>query len=171
MAGLYLPEPWPVWGLVGLSGLALAMEATRAAVPWANERLLRFVPLFKPEERARLTGATFLVLAATLAFALFSKEVAVLCLIFVSVGDPVAALAGFRSRRGRLFGKSIAGTVAFGAAALAAASLAALHPDVGWAWWIVVGAMVAAVGEMLPLRLDDNLSVPLAAGGVMTLLA
>ncbi len=171
VAGLYLPASWMVWGLLGLGVVALAAEAVRAAVPPFNDLLLRSIPLFKSAERTRVTGATFLILAAMLAFVWFSREAAVLGLLFVAVGDPAAAVVGSRSGRGRIFGKSLAGTLAFAVAAGAAGALAALHPDVPLAWWVAVGVAVAAVVELLPLPLDDNFTVPLAAGGVMTALA
>ncbi len=39
-----------------------------------------------------------------------------------------------------------------------------------WHAGVVAGALVAAVVELLPLPVDDNLSGPLAAGLAMTLL-
>lgn len=171
VAGLYLPVPWMVWGLLGAGIAAIVAEAVRAAVPPFNDLLLRSIPLFKPAERTRVTGATFMLLAAMLAFVWFSREVAVLGLLFVAVGDPAAAIVGSRSGRGRLFGKSLAGTLAFAVAAGTAATLTALHPDVPLAWWLAVGVAVAAVVELLPLPLDDNFTVPLAAGGAMAALA
>ena len=119
----------------------------------------------------RSSKATFFVLAATLAYVSFSHEVAAMCLLFSAVGDPAAAVAGFRVRRRRVFGKSPVGTLAFAAAAAVAASLFAIHPEVSLAWWVVaVGVLVAAVVELLPIPPDDNLTVPLASGAVMALL-
>ena len=37
-------------------------------------------------------------------------------------------------------------------------------------WPAAVGALVAAVVELVRLPVDDNVSVPLAGGGVMTVL-
>jgi dolichol kinase len=171
VAGLYAPVSWMVWGLVGISAVAMVAEAVRAVVPPFNDALMRTIPLFKPAERSRVTGATFLILAAMMSFVWFDREVAVLGLLFIAVGDPAAAILGSRSKRGKLFGKSLVGTVAFAIAAGAAAALTALHPNVPLVWWVGVGVVVAALVELLPLPLDDNFTVPLAAGGVMAGLA
>ena len=171
VAGLYAPASWMVWGLVGASAVALVAEAVRAVVPPFNDALMRTLPLFKPAERSRVTGATFLILAAMVSFVWFDPEVAVLGLLFIAVGDPAAAIVGSRSKRGRLFDKSLAGSLAFAVAAGAAAALTALHPDVPLAWWVAVGVIVAALVELLPLPLDDNFTVPLAAAGAMAALA
>ena len=56
-------------------------------------------------------------------------------------------------------------------AAIAAGAGASLHPDIPLAWWLVPGAVTAAIAELLPIPFDDNLSVPLAAAGIMALLA
>ncbi len=133
--------------------------------------MLKYLPLLKPAERNRVNVATFLILEDTLAFVVFSREVAVLCLLFVSVGDPAAALIGSRSRRARIWGKSLSGTLAFAATAGAVGVLTALHPAVPLAWWMAAGVVVAALVELLPLPVDDNFTVPLAAGGVMAVLA
>ena len=37
-------------------------------------------------------------------------------------------------------------------------------------WALGVGAAVAALMELLPLRIDDNLTVPLISGAAITLL-
>ncbi len=172
VAGLYLPGTWMIWGLIGLSILAVWAEAARALLPRANELLMRVIPLFKPKERTGVTAATFFVLAATLAFVSFNREVAVLCLLFSAVGDPAASVVGSRSRSWRLNRKSPIGTRAFRAGGGAAAALFSIHPDVSLAWWVVaMGVMVAAIVELLPIPLDDNFTVPLSSGAVMAALA
>ncbi len=105
----------------------------------------------------------------------------VLCLVAVGVlgiGDPVAAFIGRRFGRIRLLhGRSLEGSLAFlvSGAAFAFALLRAFHPELGLG--AAVGLAVTAAGcgalaELFSLRIDDNLSVPLAAaaGGALVLL-
>ena len=97
----------------------------------------------------------------------------------MAAGDGAATLVGRRSRGGRIpwnRHKSVAGTVAFVAAGgLAGAFLAwwcapiVLPPPF---WWFpivapIAGVAAAAAVETLPIRLDDNLSVPAAAALTM----
>jgi dolichol kinase len=77
---------------------------------------------------------------------------------------------GVRDRRPRIFGKPIAGTAAFAMGAALAGTVATAHPNVSRTWWMVPGAVVAATTELLPLRIDDNLSIPIAAAAEMSLL-
>jgi len=74
--------------------------------------------------------------------------------------------------------KSVAGTLAFvvvgGAAAvgLAAWTRGAIAPPPAWSWTLaapIAAAIAAALAETLPVRLDDNISVPLTAAAVLWL--
>ena len=168
---LFLPRELAEWLLIAGSLGAVALEVLRGLVGGVNDWMVRTLPFFKAAERTRVTGATFMWLAATFIVFVFEKEVAVLAMIFLSVGDPFAALIGVRDHRTRRFGKSLAGTAAFAVAALVAGLLATLHPDVPLAWWLAPGAIVAALAELAPVPLDDNVTVPIAAAAVMALLA
>ena len=171
LAGLYLPDSLMVWGLITLTILGVLTEAARQISPQVNDLVLRFLPFFKSSERQLVTGATFMLLSATFVFVLFDKEVAILAMLFLAVGDPFAALVGARVHRRRIFGKSLVGTGAFLVTAGAAGVLASLHPAVTLAWWFIPGLVAAAVVELLPLPLDDNVTVPLAGATTMHLLA
>ena len=170
LVALALPAPALLAFLGSLAALALVVEGVRLAVPRANGLLVRWFGAFlKPDEVRRVTAATYLAVAALLCFLVFPREVAALALLFLAVGDPLAALVGQRVRRPRLWGKSLAGTATFVAAALvvgvglALAGVTPRHPGVA------LGALVAALVELLPLPVDDNLTVPLAAGLAMAL--
>ena len=171
IAALFIDRVPLIWGLIALSIASVLAEFARASLPRLNDAVIRTLPLFKPEERYRITGATYLVLAATVAFVLVEKEIAVLALLFLAAGDPAAGIVGRRATRLRLFGKSAAGTAAFALAAASAGLLATLHADVPWAWWLAPGVATAAVVELLPIPPDDNFTVPLGAAVVMGLLA
>lgn len=168
---LFLPRSLVEWILIGASVGTIAFEVGRGMLPKANDEAVQRVPLFKPSERYVLTGSTFFILAATLIFFIFEKQFVVLALIFLVVGDPVAALVGRWDPKLRVFGKSLIGTAAFALSASIAGVAVAYHPDVELAWWLFAGAVVASVAELLPLPLDDNVVIPLAAATAMTLLA
>jgi dolichol kinase len=171
IAAIYLPESLVMWGLISLSVLSVLGEVGRMVLVPVNDLLLRYLPFFKPSEHHQVTGATFMLLGATLVFVLFDKQVALLALLFLAVGDPMAALVGGRIHKGRIFGKSLTGTLAFVVSAGAAGLLVSLHPDVPLEWWFVPGLLSAAAAELLPIPLDDNVTVPLTGAGVMALLA
>ena len=171
LAILFLPVDLAEWLLIAGSLGAVALEVLRGLVGGVNDWMVRTLPFFKAAEDRQVTGATYMWLAATFLVFVFDKEIAVLALLFLSVGDPFAALIGVRDHRTRRFGKSLAGTIAFAVVALGAGLLATLHPDVPLAWWVVPGAVAAALTEFAPVPVDDNLTVPLASAAVMALLA
>ena len=78
---------------------------------------------------------------------------------------------GSRLRGPRFFGKSpggyggFCGVVSLGVCAvLVSAGVAPFH------WGLAAGAVAAGVVELLPVPLDDNLTVPLASGTAMHLM-
>ena len=90
-------------------------------------------------------------------------------LLFVAVGDPAAALAGARAPGPRWWGKSPIGALAFIAAGLTMWTLLAALGFTAWSAAIIAGVIIAAIVELLPIPLDDNLTVPLLSGGAMLL--
>ena len=171
LAGIFAPRPELAVALAVLAVGSLALDLTRFRVSRLNRLFLRGLrPLLKSSESGRVTGATWLLLAAALAFPVFDREVAVAAFFYLSLGDPAAALVGRPMPGPRLFGKSPAGTLAFITVSLLAAAVLVGAGFMPWHWAFAVGAIVAGLVELLPLPGDDNLWVPLAAGAAMQLL-
>ena len=152
-----------------LCGLALLVEVARLRLPRLNGFLVKWLrPFLKEVEDRRLTGATYIAISALVAFLVFDKEVAIVALFFLSLGDPAAALVGGRMGGVRLVGKSPWGSLAFFGVSLAVAGVLSGTGALSYHWGIVVGAAVAALVELVPFVLDDNLTIPLIAGAAMT---
>ena len=150
--------------------LSLAVDVGRQRAGFFNRAYLGiFRSVLKPTEATDITGATYLLIAIFFAFYFFGMEVALPVLMFVAVGDPAAALIGSRCPGPRIWGKSPLGSLAFIAASLAVWAILVAAGFGAWSWPVVITAAVAAAVEFMPLPLDDNLTVPLAAGGFMTL--
>jgi len=115
-------------------------------------------------------GSTYLLLAALLALEIFPRPIAATALGFTILGDGVAALAGRAYGKTRLFGKSLEGYGAGLLACVAWAAYVALGGHLPWAV-VITGALTASLVELLPIPLDDNLAITLAAGYAMSLLA
>ena len=85
------------------------------------------------------------------------------------MGDPVAGVVrGEFPGNIRLWGKSLRGSGACLLACLAAGAILASITQVAL-WVVVIGAVCATLMEIFPLPLNDNLTIPLVAGGVMML--
>ena len=170
LAGIFAPLPELAIVLGILAAGSLALDLARFRVAGLNRLFMRWLrPLLKSSEGNRVTGATWLLLAAALAFLVFDREIAVAALLFLAWGDPAAALVGRPMPGPRVFGKSPAGTLAFIGVSLLAAGVFVWAGFMPWHWGLAAGAIVAGLVELLPLPGDDNLWVPLAAGVVMQL--
>jgi len=123
-----------------------------------------FRHLIRRHERKGLLAATYMLMSALLATALFSREVAAASYIYLVVGDTVAALVGKAWGRVRVFGKTLEGFLAGFVASWAAA--AALVPSISIEH-LAAGALAAMIIEILPIPVDDNFRIPLLAGVVL----
>ena len=170
LLALFLPEPAYLTLLGAGALLALALEEGRRRAQWLNRPFIKlFGPILKPAEITAISGATWFLIAAFFAFYFYGPAVALPALLFVAVGDPAAALAGARAPGPRWWGKSPIGALAFIAAGLSAWSLLAALGFTAWSAAVIAGVIIAAIVELLPIPLDDNLTVPLLAGGAMLL--
>ena len=120
--------------------------------------------LRKKELQGNFTGATWMLIGFTFTVLLFEIEIAVIALLFLSVGDSVAAIVGSAFPIGRIWNKSILGSCAgvffcifFGI--IINNSL----PSV----LIVLGAISAMSIELIPSRINDNFSIPLFSAFTM----
>jgi dolichol kinase len=157
-----------VVALAVVSGGGLSLDLTRFRIPWVNRLFLRcLAPLLKYNESHRFTGATFLIVGGLFSFLLFGSQVAVPALLFLSLGDPAAALVGRRLPGPRVLGKSPGGTAAFVLVSLAVVAVLVGSGAIDYHWGLWVGAVIAGLVELASVPPDDNLSIPLIAGAAM----
>jgi len=123
-----------------------------------------FTMLRKHEISGKYTGATWVFIASTLSIAVFPKEIAVLSLIFMSIGDTTAGIIGRKFGRIKFYNKTLEGTLAGLIVCLIVALIMDLNlPNV----IIIIGAFSAMIIELIPISLDDNLRIPLFSGTIM----
>jgi len=151
-----------------LTVIVLIVDLGRRSVRWITIFFDRFFnPLLRQHElQGRLTGASWVFIGAWLTIFLFPKEIAVLSLLFLSLGDTAAALVGLRFGNTAIGNKSLEG---FLGGTVTCLLVALLFPRIPWliSFPAAVGAMVV---ELLPIPVDDNLRIPLLAGVVMVLI-
>ncbi len=116
------------------------------------------------EMDGKYTGATWLFIGSTLTVAIFPKEIAVISLIYMCIGDTVAGLVGRKFGKMKFYDKTIEGSLAGLIVCLLSGYLVQISLPL-----IVVfsGAFAAMFIELLPISIDDNISVPLFAGTIM----
>ena len=139
--------------------------------------------IYRPADRLRAfaPGVVFYPLAVLLLVLLFPHRLDIVASAWavLAVGDGMAGVIGRRFGRRRIpwnREKSIAGSLALFLCGGAAGALlawwtrpaASIEPSLMFSLGApFAGALVAALVETIPIRLDDNLSVPFAAAGVM----
>jgi dolichol kinase len=154
------------------------LETGRALSERMNDRLMRvrfFQLIIHPHEVHRVNSATWYA-TALLALALFSPAAAsAAALAVLGIGDPLAGLVGRRwGRRPLVGGRTLEGSIAFvlGGTVAAFGVLSLAHPVLGLGALLaisVAAAVAGAVAEVASRRVDDNMSVPLAAAAAATL--
>lgn len=148
---------------VAMIGIEIArMKSTRGRRLY--QRFFGFVT--RPSEEHRPTGATYVFIGALLAAVLFAPVIAILSMLFMSIGDSAAAIIGQRYGRLSIGSKTLEGTLACFIACLLLALPAGLTLPV-----TLAGAATAALTELIPWPfLNDNTTIPVFSGGVMTVL-
>ena len=156
--------------LGSISLIIFSIEAARFFYPKFNEIIYRRLhPVLKEDEKIGLTGTTYLLVAALFVFAFFEKEIAAISLLFVSVGDLTAVIVGKRYGHIRVFNKSIEGSIACFLSCILIGAVFYFLGFIGSFIVILAGAAAATLIELLPTRINDNLTVPVASAVVMFL--
>lgn len=156
---------------------AWSMETGRRLSPRMNEWLMRlYSHVSHPHERYRINSATWYATALVILAFVASRPATMASLAVLGVADPVAALVGRRWGRHRFStGRSLEGMLAFIVSgtlvAMIALSLAGGVPPLQLVVLSLVAGIVGAIVELVTTRLDDNLTIPVAVGGAVTVVA
>lgn len=153
--------------LFGLTCLFLFIDVIRSRFPFIK---IFFIKIFgkmlrNHEIKGKFTGATWVMIASLLTISLFPKNIAILSLIFMSLGDTFAALVGRKFGKVTFFNKTFEGF------------LGGLFPCIIIAFYFnslpfyisLIGAFSAMLIEVVPIPIDDNLSIPVFSASAMTI--
>jgi len=164
------PEKWVfVKFLSILMVLFIIFDILRHKVAWVKSLFTLFINsmLRSHEQEGKLTGATWVMIGAVISIILFSKPVAIIALIFMSLGDSAAGLIGQRYGKHKIWNKSWEGF--FGG--LFVCIIIGMNYSLLPMTISLSGAVAAMVMEILPIPLDDNFKIPLGAGAIMMMLS
>jgi dolichol kinase len=148
---------------LGVALAALAFEGGRLGIPGFHRWIWTRLPVFRPHEASRLSGAAWLAVGYAVA-AWLPAPGPVAGILAGALADPAAAWVGGTWGRGRR--KSWPGTAAAGVVAAAAGAVAGLTVP-----GALVAGLVGAALERWPGPFDDNLLLAPGVAGVAALLA
>lgn len=164
----------PTWVPQLIAGTVFTMAWTfeftrRRSEAWNDALMAFFGPVAHAHEAHRVNSASWYAIALVVLAWLDRPEITVLALLTLAFGDPAAAIVGRAFGRVRLLhGRSLEGLLAFVATAFlvgfpvlrfAAPDLTVPHAALA----TFAAATAGAVAELLSRRVDDNLTIPLAA--------
>jgi dolichol kinase len=164
------PEKWVFVKLLSiLMVLFIIFDILRHKVAWVKSLFSLFIDsmLRSHEQEGKLTGATWVMIGAVISIILFSKPVAIIALIFMSLGDSAAGLIGQRYGKHKIWNKSWEGF--FGG--LFVCIIIGMNYSLLPMTISLSGAVAAMVMKILSVPLDDNFKIPLGAGAIMMMLS
>ncbi len=129
--------------------------------------------LFKKEEGFRVSGTTYFGWGSFLTALLFPKEIAILALIFVVLGDLMAAIFGPWGKI-KFLNRNLEGLLAAFIVSLGAGLLFNILFGFNFSLKIIIGGALAGafIGHISDsfLKINDNLTIPLISALVMRIL-
>ena len=140
-------------------------EVVARRAPWINRLLVR------AEEEVREAAMTPYAIAVLLTILTVPKAAALIAIYTLAIADPLAAIVGIRlGRRTLVRNRTLEGSLAFFVATLVIAATVLAYTTLAAGATIAAAALTIALAaslfELLPLRIDDNLTIPLAVGFV-----
>ena len=160
------PEKWEFLTIIIYATLFIILiDIARNFIPFIQSIFsILFNDMLREHElKGKLTGATWVMIGSCITIALFPKAVAILALIFMSIGDTVAGLVGKKFGKHKIGLKSWEGFISGLVFCLVIAVLYNHLPT----HVSIIGALSAMIFETLPIPLDDNFKIPIGSGGIM----
>ena len=155
--------------IFGIGGPFALLDFLRLRIPKLNTAALKlFGSIMRREELLRITANTWYIFSLAILVLFFPKPIALLSILYLAAGDPIAAVIGTRwGRHPLLAGKSWEGTTAnFIVSAIATALYSFFILDLNGLALMgltFLGGFISAISELVPLYVNDNLSFPVLA--------
>jgi dolichol kinase len=122
-----------------------------------------FGRVLREEEKPTFMGSTYFIFSTILTILLFPKAAAIASILILILSDTAAALIGKGMGRVKIFGKTLEGSMAF---LITSLLIVWIYPHLG-RFSGSLAALGATLIELLPLKVNDNLTIPLVAGAIM----
>ncbi len=168
LALLYLPRVAMLLALASVTAAFIALEVARLRIPSLKRRFSAwFACLLREKEFSKPTGSGYFLVSCLITVLVFPQEIAALAILFLSLGDPSATIVGTWKGHTRLWGKSLEGNAACLGVCLFVAIIFCVilqRPPLAVA---LAGALVATFVQALPVRLNDNLTIPIISAVAM----
>ncbi len=170
--GLFFTHSQAIQLLGIIACVAYVVDRIRVAYPEIARRLEKITNFFlRAEERLKESSMIPYVIGILLTLLIFPKPIALIAIAVLALADPLSAIVGILyGKRHWVKDKTLEGSATFFSVALLA-SFAILLNTTPSPWWAIFGvsfilSIAITAFEMLPIKLDDNLTIPLFVGFV-----
>ena len=128
-----------------------------------NLFIIKKLPIrFKRKEVKNISGSPFFLGGCFITLLLFKPEYAIGGIIYLSIGDMIAVAIGKNFGKIKIFNKTLEGTLAFALSTLLLMMFLKYFGILNLKTTaIIMGSVISAIVEVLPLKIDDNLTIPL----------
>lgn len=172
--------------LLPVALICLVIDASRIENPKLKNQFYKvFGANLRDEETSQLTGASYLLTSSVVSIVVFPREIAFLTISYLAIGDTFAALIGqaLGKRQIKYTNKTLAGALG----SFLTCSIFGLFiyfwkfKDVytdpmgkddpaPYVIMILAGAFTASIVEVTNLHINDNITIPIISGIVMSLI-
>jgi len=155
--------------------IILFVDFLRQKDPKVNNLFVKIFGIFLREHERdgqKLCGATWLFLGVCINFLIFKPAIATTGFLILVIADGLAPLVGKSIQSEKFFEKTILGSTTFFVSAMAVLIGCGIHFDMKF-WFYIFGIFAVfcvTIIEARPsfLNVDDNFSIPIVFGVVMT---
>jgi len=134
----------------------------------ANELIATKVKaLLRKTEFKKFSSMTIFLVAMFITILLFQKDVAIIASSFLIFGDSFSKLFGLAFGRHKILDKTLEGTLAYAGSVLIMGYFFYNSLEISLIV-LILGGISAPLVEMFSMNLNDNLTVPLITGSIMT---
>jgi len=149
--------------------LSIRNELFRKSIHICNSLFAYALLVFDQREfegEGRLTGATYVMISSFFILLFFDKYVCIASILIMSYSDTSAAIIGKKYGKTKIFNKTLEGSLAFFFTSLII--ILAIYPEVNM-FLGLIAVFVATFVESLPIKMDDNLTVPLTIALILSI--
>jgi len=169
---LFFSHPQAVHLLGTIACVAYVFDRFRVAYPEIAVKVEWITNFFlRAEERLKESSMIPYAIGILLTILSFPKPIALIAISVLAIADPLSAIVGISyGKRHWVKEKTLEGSLAFLIVSLVCSFYILFHLSSGTWWQIFLVSFFLSVlttlFEMLPIKLDDNLTIPLFVGFV-----
>lgn len=123
--------------------------------------------IFRKGEEKRFSSMTIFLISTFIIILFFEIEIAITALIFLIFGDMFGKIFGLAYGRHKIFEKTLEGTLAYLGSVIIIGFILFTSLDIALIV-LIAGGIAAPLIELLPIGINDNFTVPIISGAVMT---